>query len=176
MRSPVFTTFGWSRLVTSAFEKHKYLFQDHSFWDLWDWLPSLSQPPPTKYTPLPGLLAMHIRRGDFSDHCLHLEKFSSSFNSFNLLPGLPDHFSPPPEGVSPERTAIYLKHCYPTLEQIVEKVLAVKADAAARGKTLNRIHIMTNGKVLGAIGLVAGVVVIVSAVSTDADVGAVWRL
>jgi len=93
-----------------------------------------------------GLLALHIRRGDFAGHCDELAKWSSDWNGFNQFDELPDKFKVPEGGGwgtnTPENFAIYRKHCYPTVSQIVEKVSSVRKKVTG----LKRIYIMTNGK------------------------------
>lgn len=48
-------------------------------------------PPTTQTTPLP-LLALHLRRGDFIQHCDHLYQWGSAYTGYNTLPQLPDRF------------------------------------------------------------------------------------
>lgn len=66
---------------------------------------------------------------------------------FSQFPALPDHFSPPPGGGwgenTPENTAEYMAHCWPSIAQIAAKVAAVRTTPAARG--LRRVLVMTNG-------------------------------
>jgi hypothetical protein len=45
-------------------------------------------------TPLSGLLALHVRRGDYLEHCKHLANWSSRFLGFTEFPQLPDRFFP----------------------------------------------------------------------------------
>ena len=94
-----------------------------------------------------GLLVLHIRRGDFSEHCAHLARWSSTFNGFNSFPELPDQFEPPPGAGwgenTPENTALYMQRCFPSIEQIAAKVAAVRETQAGRG--LRNVYIMTNG-------------------------------
>lgn len=102
---------------------------------------------------IPGLLAIHVRRGDFVGHCHTLAKILYHFNGFNQFDGFVDRFQVP-QGVGMEqRYKIYEPHCLPSIEQIVEKVRRVSDDAsamaAAKGltdrPTLKRLFIMTNG-------------------------------
>ncbi|KAJ3836932.1 hypothetical protein EV361DRAFT_920187 [Lentinula raphanica] len=39
---------------------------------------------------IPGLLVLHVRRGDFDEHCVHLVKYSSTFNGFNSFEDMRD--------------------------------------------------------------------------------------
>jgi len=43
----------------------------------------------------------------------------------------------------PPEVADYRKHCFPTIDQIVDKVMDVKATSV--GKNLRRVYILTNG-------------------------------
>lgn len=104
---------------------------------------------PENYTDtIPGLLALHVRRGDFKDHCQHLAKWSSSWNAFNQFPEFDDEFQVPTDGgwgeTSDKNMQFYMKHCYPTIEEIVEKVTQVRIES---GQPLTHIYIMTNGPV-----------------------------
>lgn len=135
-RSPILTSWGWSDLVQSALKSNREL---------------LSPVPPTQlqvadndpYAPIPGLLAIHVRRGDFSEHCLFLASWGAAFNAFNSFPEFLDPWSAP-QGTEEQRTAGYLRRCYPTIEQIVEKVEVVRR--APSGEGLRNIYIMTNGE------------------------------
>ncbi|KAI0373311.1 hypothetical protein BV20DRAFT_989987 [Pilatotrama ljubarskyi] len=152
-RSPVLTHFAYSPLVELAFDNNREVFSPTSVLE-----PPLSSIPFTsspstsaaqRYTELPGLLVLHLRRGDYEAHCEHLAKWSSSYLAYNALPGLPDRFDPPPGGSwgdnTPENFAIYRRHCYPTVAQIVARVEEVARTDAARG--LENVYIMTNGAV-----------------------------
>lgn len=139
--SPVLTQFRWSQLVETGFLANRHLFSEVS------WLPDLltSAYP---YTPIPGLLALHIRRGDFEGHCLHFAKWSSPMNGFNQFPEMPDQFVPPAAAGRGEYTEegkeIYLRHCFPDIKQIVGRVEQIRATPAGQG--LKNIFIMTNAK------------------------------
>ncbi|EJF67393.1 hypothetical protein DICSQDRAFT_46241 [Dichomitus squalens LYAD-421 SS1] len=141
--SPVITEFRWSQLIEDGFTRNRHLFM-HT-----NWLRDLISPPAAyPYDVIPGLLALHIRRGDFEGHCLHFARWSSQWNGFNQFPELPDHFEPPPTAGWGEYTEegknIYLKHCFPDIEQIVARVAEIRATPA--GKGLKNVFIMTNGK------------------------------
>ncbi|KAI0830864.1 hypothetical protein BC628DRAFT_1312385 [Trametes gibbosa] len=141
-RSPILTEFRWSQLIEDAFTANRHLFSNFS------WLSRLFNRSAYPYDMIPGLLALHIRRGDFEGHCLHFAKWSSQYNGFNQFPALPDHFEQPPMAGRDEATEegkqIYLRHCFPDIQQIVQRVLEVRATPA--GKGLKDIYIMTNGK------------------------------
>lgn len=166
-RSPILTDFSWSPLILQAYAENAHLFTPSSF----RFLPSFMSPsgqPPTPTTlhdvhpilkskemdPVTGLLALHIRRGDFASHCSHLANWSSDWNGFNKFSALPDKFRVPTDGgwgeTTEANTDMYFKACFPTIEQIVEKVQNVLADQRrlyGSAKKLKSIYIMTNGDV-----------------------------
>ncbi|KAG8703235.1 hypothetical protein FRC12_006604 [Ceratobasidium sp. 428] len=94
---------------------------------------------------LDGLLAMHVRRGDYSFHCTHFANWSSTYTSWALLPQLPDAFTVP-EGAGqghakPNAIAEYHRVCWPSNKQIVERARAMRQ----QHKRLDRVYILTNG-------------------------------
>jgi len=147
-QSPVLKQFAWSPLIHSAFKDNIHLFQPSS-WSSWlssfsSVAPFMITPPDELDEPFPGLLVLHIRRGDFQDHCVHLAKWASDWNGFNAFPSLPDKFTPPPGGgggsTTPENKEMYLKHCFPTIQQIVDKVTEVQKVSEG----LRNVYVMTN--------------------------------
>lgn len=140
--SPIITNFGWSPLIHSAFVNNLHLFQPVSWspWDKSSHYKSIGE----SSEPLPGLLVLHIRQGDFDKHCLHFAKWRSAYNGFNCFPELVDKFSVPPGSgdgkYTEEARDIYLKHCFPSIPQIVEKVRSVTKTS----KGLKNIYVMTN--------------------------------
>ncbi|KZP13237.1 hypothetical protein FIBSPDRAFT_960782 [Athelia psychrophila] len=109
--------------------------------------------------PIPGLLVLHVRKGDFEEHCSHLADWASTFNGFNAFPALPDQFAAPAGcggGVSTAAgRAVYMARCAPGIAKMVEQVRRVRIDERARLRTLGRaaekgagelerVYIMTN--------------------------------
>ncbi|KAI0637382.1 hypothetical protein C8Q77DRAFT_1249624 [Trametes polyzona] len=148
-QSPILTHFLHSALVELAFDTNREVFAPTTVLE-----PPLSSLPLSlssaqRYTEIPGLLVLHIRRGDYEGHCEHLAKWSSSYLAYNTLPELPDRFEPPPGGSwgenTPENVLVYKAHCFPTVEQIVRRVEQVARLDAARG--LAHVYVMTNGAV-----------------------------
>jgi hypothetical protein len=115
-------------MIISAFETNIHFFLDHppSYYSFPVVIPTfpitLSH---SQSAPLSGLLARHIRQGDFSKHYDHFAKHSSSWNGFNMFPELPDKFvvPAPAEGsgmaMEETRNATYRRMCFPSVEQIV---------------------------------------------------------
>ncbi|KAJ7147672.1 hypothetical protein C8R43DRAFT_889607 [Mycena crocata] len=103
--------------------------------------------------PLPGLLALHVRRGDFGEHCTTLAKWSAGFNALNSFAGWrgQERFVIPEGGgwgeTTPENLALYQSRCFPSIEQIVDRVREVRTDFEARtGRRLDWVYVLTNGK------------------------------
>ncbi|KAL6307747.1 hypothetical protein BKA93DRAFT_727123 [Sparassis latifolia] len=141
-KSPILTEFGWSPLVERAFDVNRLVFAPFN-----RKAPYLTGAPFTtsaeRYAPLPGLLALHIRRGDFKQHCHDLAEWRSSYTGYNSFPDLPDKFVVPTDPTTEARLPLYLQNCYPTIREIVQRVQEVRATPAGRG--LMYIYIMTNG-------------------------------
>ncbi|KAG8220783.1 hypothetical protein J3R82DRAFT_2215 [Butyriboletus roseoflavus] len=143
-RSPVSTHWGWSPLIHDAYRENRHFFEPTNTTLLGGFFGPREE---TTAVPIPGLLAIHVRRGDFKDHCVHLAKWSSDWNAFNSFPEFHDKFDPPTDGgwgeTSEKNMKLYLKRCYPSVEQIVEKVRQVRMEAA---NPLRHLYIMTNGE------------------------------
>jgi len=82
--------------------------------------------------PYSRMLAIHLRRTDYEEHCLKLANWNSTYYSWDLLDFLPDKFVPPPGGKidenTPENIEIYRKHCWPTHEEIRHRIRDVRND------------------------------------------------
>ncbi|KAG8956286.1 hypothetical protein FRC04_004366 [Tulasnella sp. 424] len=144
--SPVLKQLTWSPLVNSILYGNL----------------ALLQPPPSRSTAgydviphnLKGLLAVHIRRGDFYKPCMDRLKYNSEYNGWNSFPDYPDVFDPPPPSqsaasalTSSPRADSYMRHCYPTLDQIVDRINLVRDEWHQQtGQTLDRVYVMTNAK------------------------------
>jgi len=144
--SPILTRWDWSPLIHSAYSRNRHFF---------DRFPSSSRlaglidtlglsDPEDPSTMIKGLLAIHIRRGDFEDHCRHLAVWDADWHAWNAFPEFIDKFEKPTNTSSEETTNLYLKHCYPTIQQIVDKVKRVRQESQAT-HDLRYLYIMTNG-------------------------------
>lgn len=134
---PVLSHWKWSPLIHDAFEANREIVYPPSLY----W----SESQASKVDKImDGLLVMHLRRGDFVDHCRYLAKSNSDWNAFNSFPELPDQLDQvlADARFSSENDEAYMAHCYPTMEQIVDKVKTVRE--ASRGP-LEYLYIMTNG-------------------------------
>lgn len=96
---------------------------------------------------IPGLLVLHIRRGDFDDHCAGLSNWGATYNGLNRFPEFIDKFDVPPGAdgseAPPAIRVHYLTHCLPTIPQILNKVLEVIQSPDGEG--LKYVYVMTNG-------------------------------
>ncbi|KAE9389245.1 hypothetical protein BT96DRAFT_968007 [Gymnopus androsaceus JB14] len=145
-KSPTSRLLATSPIVNSAVDRNEYLFFPHGP------LPSH----PASVNPYDRMLAMHIRRGDYKDACKGLADWNSTFYSWNLLKFLPDHFEAGPGGGwgwnTPENNELYMKHCLPTFDFIVQKVKDSKNDYIREGlgkgehvqRTLDVLYLLTN--------------------------------
>jgi hypothetical protein len=142
--SPVSTHWEWSPLIHDAYKRNRKLFVPNAQSTLLGY-PTV---PENYANPIPGLLALHVRRGDFKDHCLHLAKWSSTWNAFNQFPEFDDKFQVPTDGgwgeTSEKNVQYYMTHCYPTIEEIVQKVTQARVESE---QPLTHIYVMTNGPV-----------------------------
>ncbi|KZT21880.1 hypothetical protein NEOLEDRAFT_1072823 [Neolentinus lepideus HHB14362 ss-1] len=128
--SPILTDFMWSPLVQSAILRNFALLQPASVKALYS------------EGTLPGLVAIHLRRGDFKRHCARLSNWGSIYMGFNQFPLLPDKFNPAPyNNTADSRLQYYFEHCLPETEQIVARLHAVRA----QHPSLNRVYLLTNG-------------------------------
>lgn len=135
--SPVVTGFKWSNTVLQAVQRNIPLITGRTF-------------SPREEPNLQNVLALHVRRGDFESHCTHMTKYASGYNSWNLLPELPDKYIPP-DSDSIEDTQdidVFMRHCWPSIDDIVQRVNQVKSehDALDGLPRLDTIYVLTNGQ------------------------------
>ncbi|GJE93721.1 O-fucosyltransferase family protein [Phanerochaete sordida] len=159
--SPIVKLFGYSPLIHATYEANRHLFTTLPFYE--PYFPCSAVPgsttdgdlqklPPARcsdpYQPIPGLLALHLRRGDFADHCQNLARWNAAWMGFNSFPSFPDQWVRPESGgngeSTPENMDMYMRRCYPSIEQIVARLQEVRAHPASKG--LKDVYIMTNGK------------------------------
>lgn len=139
-KSPIVTEFRWSPLIEGIVRQNS----EHFAPDGLQHLPSGND----TYPIIEGLLVMHIRRGDFEEHCKYLAGQNETFTAFNQIQGITDRFKVPPRDpdghLTNEGARAYQKACYPTLHDIAHRVEEIRTSDS--GKKLKNIYIMTNGK------------------------------
>ncbi|KAJ7228124.1 hypothetical protein B0H12DRAFT_232846 [Mycena haematopus] len=104
---------------------------------------------PDAHRTLTGLVAVHLRRGDYQRHCPRLALWGAGYMGVNTHPLLPDRFVVPPSTNStPEATeAHYLQHCLPTPAQLAVRLHTVRREHAERhpgAAPLSRVYVLTN--------------------------------
>lgn len=88
---------------------------------------------------LTSYMALHLRRGDFEDHCGYLASTQTGFTTWATLPSLAASIYPP--ALDTGNASTVLAHCYPSLRRILA---AVSAQARTR-PDLRALHIMHDG-------------------------------
>lgn len=133
--SPVLSEFAWSPIVQSAVARNSALLQSDTIKNTYG--PSSS---------FQGLVAVHLRRGDYKRHCPNLAKWGARYMGFNQHPSLLDRFDPSPyENDSASKEGYYLAHCLPTTNQIVSVLRTVRREYHSQSaRTLNRVYILSN--------------------------------
>lgn len=145
-KSPIITQLGWSELVELGFDNNREIISPSPVFEPNHLISaSTARLGIERYPVISGLLVLHVRRGDFEHHCDHLRGYKSSWLGFCSFPEFPDKWEPPEDTESEEHKEYYLRHCYPDIKQIVEKVTEIRHSRA--GKNLKNIYIMTNGPV-----------------------------
>ncbi|KAJ7485884.1 hypothetical protein FB451DRAFT_1231354, partial [Mycena latifolia] len=176
--SPILKYFAWSPLITAALFRNFHLLSPHeppafllplgdepyTFLSFRPYHPSVA--------PFPGLLGIHVRRGDYEGHCVNLANGGADYNAWNLLgtpglatrpsrpgfqsatppgyvwPALPDHLDVP---AGQSRRDAAFAHCWPSPEAIVDRVRRVRQMAASevassQSQSLRSVYISTNGE------------------------------
>ncbi|CAA7265512.1 unnamed protein product [Cyclocybe aegerita] len=142
--SPVSRLLGTSPIVQSAIDDNLGLFIPSTPAPLLSSSLSPSNEHATSSTgsrraidPFAHVFAIHVRRGDFKEACVEHAQLNSSFYNWNLLPALPDRYTPPlpPDGIQPapgahtlENARAILERCLPSIDAIVRKVREAKED------------------------------------------------
>ncbi|KAF8956839.1 hypothetical protein BDZ97DRAFT_1613701, partial [Flammula alnicola] len=120
--SPVIRGFAWSPLVQGALERSTSVLPPH----------------------IPGILALHLRRGDYKRHCVRLAHWGAGYMGFNLFEGLDvfdvDAFLAP-KALQARKEAYYLEHCLPTIAQIVKRLHVVREEY----DVALSVYVLTNG-------------------------------
>ncbi|KAJ7664205.1 hypothetical protein B0H17DRAFT_1092156 [Mycena rosella] len=179
--SPTLTEYAWSALITRALSRNYALFSPASSTSTSDLPPALApalsrithapgagtplhpyplsafEPLRADAPPTRGLLALHVRRGDYAEHCNSLADWGADYNAWGLF-GRPDlratgKYPPLPDYLNisdgmPRRDAAYA-HCWPVPEVIVARARAERAEYAKEATNaaegLTTVYIATNG-------------------------------
>ncbi|KAK0442083.1 hypothetical protein EV421DRAFT_592984 [Armillaria borealis] len=133
--SPILKEFAWSYLVEAAVERN---------------MNGLINPVSSSSPNLmSGVVAVHLRRGDYSGHCLYLSKHGTAYQGMNQYPGIVDRFDPigfDPSAPPPDNDSYhhYLPHCLPTIPEIVERLNVVRAENPHL--SLTKVYLLSNGR------------------------------
>jgi len=126
------TDFAWSPLVQAAVSRNFALLQPESAKDLYDAHSRKS---------LSGLVALHLRRGDYKQHCPNLAEWGADFMGISQHPALPDRFDKSPYvNDTDARLSYYLDHCWPSTVQVVQKLREVRVEYPG----LRRVYVLSN--------------------------------
>ena len=128
-KSSIMAGWAWSPLIYQAFERNREVIS------------------PEETDSLP-LLTLHLRRGDYADHCLKLAEWDSTYTGQSSFPefeerdafitpkvikgysndSTPQPGDPPIVSSQDEKVKYYARHCYPDIRQVVERVREVVHD------------------------------------------------
>ncbi|KAF8829588.1 hypothetical protein HHX47_DHR3000593 [Lentinula edodes] len=89
LESPILANFAWSPLVLSVVARNFAILQPDDLNDLYPSPPSYSH---SNAGVLSGLVAVHLRRGDYSRHCHRLVGWDDEYMGVNQYDELPDRF------------------------------------------------------------------------------------
>ncbi|KAL0567423.1 hypothetical protein V5O48_014571 [Marasmius crinis-equi] len=129
--SAAVTHFSWSPLVLSAVARNFALLKPSD--------PQSLFVGGTEASVLKGLVALHLRRGDFKSHCHFVHEHHAQYSGFNKLEVLLDKFN---SAANPSFD-YYRQHCYPDIDEILEKLNQVRKDNPSLG--LKRVFLLSNG-------------------------------
>ncbi|KAF8526878.1 hypothetical protein BU17DRAFT_40092 [Hysterangium stoloniferum] len=149
--TPIVTSFRWSQNVVNVVTKNLPTITGLSPSDL----VSRSSPESSEFPyDLSTTLALHLRRGDFEDHCFNVAREGWSYTGWNQLALMPDKYQVPGARslTSGPELEEFLGHCWPSIEEIVEKVRKVKVEYESRisetsgREHLRAVYILSNAK------------------------------
>ncbi|KAG9003015.1 hypothetical protein FRB93_011302 [Tulasnella sp. JGI-2019a] len=141
--APILTNFQWSPLVKAIVERNMLRIGGKA-------APKYEANATPKT--ISGVVAVHLRRGDFLEHCNKLAGWHTMYNSWNTFEGFPDRFPSHAEVGQMDdeaRIKLYMEHCLPTVDQMVVRLRAVRAEWAEKhpeATTLKRVYVMTNAE------------------------------
>ncbi|KAH7107291.1 hypothetical protein BKA62DRAFT_128354 [Auriculariales sp. MPI-PUGE-AT-0066] len=147
-KSPLITHHAWSNAVYTAVTRNLALITHNALTPTTERhslaaAPS-ADPPLRAHTELARVLALHIRRGDYEGHCWILAHFSSPYASWNVLPGLPDTYTP---ATSDDDKSRLIPHCLPDVATMCARVEVVLREYRERNPDapkIEEVYLMTN--------------------------------
>ncbi|KAJ7218085.1 hypothetical protein GGX14DRAFT_439658 [Mycena pura] len=84
-------------------------------------------------------MAIHLRRGDFEDHCRSLASSQTGFTTWATLPQLNGAVLPP--ALDSANSTSIMEHCYPSLRRILDAI-----DSKARANPhVRALHVLHDG-------------------------------
>lgn len=111
----------------------------------------LFKKPQWTFSPVPrtlkGLVAVHLRRGDYIGHCKWLAYLQSEYNGWNAFPSYIDQF----DAEERKNEDLFMRKCLPTPTQIIERLRVVKEEyeaAHGEGHELTRVYVLNNAEEL----------------------------
>ncbi|KAK2467870.1 hypothetical protein APHAL10511_000165 [Amanita phalloides] len=84
-------------------------------------------------------MALHLRRGDFEDHCKYLAEKHVGFTTWATLPTLRSSITPP--SLDTANLTSITEHCYPSLRRILHAV----SQQAIKHPNLRTLHVLHDG-------------------------------
>nr|GAT53637.1 predicted protein [Mycena chlorophos] len=149
--SPILGAFAWSPLVHSAVARNFAVLRPTDPQALYPPTRTLALGESTSDTDhvLAGMVAVHLRRGDYKRHCPRLAQWGSGYMGVNTHPLLPDRFviPSPANNTAKEIEQVYLEHCLPSPKQLAERLHQVRLEHSLKhpGRPpLSRVYILTN--------------------------------
>ncbi|KAF7300521.1 hypothetical protein HMN09_00936600 [Mycena chlorophos] len=96
--------------------------------------------------PFERMLAVHLRRGDYVEHCHNIVNWHAKYYGWAQLPSLPDVVAGRmPSEDDPEREAKVFAMCLPDVASVVRRIEEVRNEwAAQNGSALETLYLLTN--------------------------------
>ncbi|KAG7097687.1 hypothetical protein E1B28_005012 [Marasmius oreades] len=132
--SPTLTHFSWSPLVLSAVARNFAVLRpsDHR-----------AVVSSQAHSGIGGLVAIHLRRGDFRGHCRYLGSTRASYLGLNQHENLPDKLHIDHRFSDEFIRTQHRRHCFPEINDIVEKLRQIRFES--RVTPLKRVYVLSNG-------------------------------
>ncbi|KAJ7501940.1 hypothetical protein B0H11DRAFT_1713357 [Mycena galericulata] len=144
-QSPISRLLGDSPIVHAALESNVYQLVPRES--------RLRRPHLAPRDPFRRILALHLRRGDFEEHCRDMAARNSAFSGWNQFAHLADRFVGEADAPGMEAEERFLARCWPDVAGVVKKAaearseyLAHAAGLGAMHPTLDVLYLLTNEK------------------------------